>query len=71
MRRVRNEPAPPHGGRECELIRAGHGGMYWRAADGLEVRLAAAEREKDTAKRRATTGFAPGLRAFFGGVFAR
>lgn len=45
--------------------------MYWRAADGLEVRLAAAEREKYTAKRRATTGFAPGLRAFFGGVFAR
>jgi hypothetical protein len=38
----------------------------------LEVRLAAAEREKDTAMRRATTtGFAPGLRAFFGGVFAR
>jgi len=45
--------------------------MYWRAADGLEVRLAAAEREKDTAKRRATTGFAPVVRAFFGGVFAR
>lgn len=44
--------------------------MYWRAADGLEVRLAAGERERDTAKGRAT-GFTPLLRAFFGGVFAR
>ena len=45
--------------------------MYWRSADGMEVRLAAAEREKDTAGSRATPGFALMLRAFFGGVFAR
>jgi hypothetical protein len=45
--------------------------MYWRAADGLEVRLAAAERERDTAKGRMPSGLAPMLRAFLGGVFAR
>jgi hypothetical protein len=45
--------------------------MYWRTADGMEVRLAAAEREKDTAAGRATTGFILVLRALVGGVFAR
>jgi hypothetical protein len=29
--------------RDCELVRAGREGTYWQAADGLVVRLAAAE----------------------------
>ena len=71
MRRQRNEPARPYGGREYELIRAGPEGICWRAADGLEIRLAAAERERDTASERMRSGVTPVVRALFGAVFAR
>ena len=71
MRRARNEPARPQGGREYELVRAGPEGVYWRAADGVEVRLAAAERERDTERRHVRSAVAPVVRALFGVVFAR
>ena len=72
MKRARNEPARPYGGREYELIRAGPEGSYWRA-DGVEVRVAAPEREheREMARRRLRPGVAPVLRALFGAVFAR
>jgi len=45
--------------------------MYWRAADGLEIRLAAGERDRDTKERRASWGVSPAVLAFFSGVWAR
>jgi len=74
MRRQRNEPARPYGGREYELIRAGPEGSCWRAADGVEVRLAAAERERrnpDLAGAHLRLGVSPVVRALFSAVFAR
>jgi hypothetical protein len=73
MRRERNEPARPYGGRAYELIRAGPDGSCWRAADGVEVRLAAAERERDLdfARGHPRPGVTPVVRALFGAVFAR
>ena len=73
MRRERNELARPHGGREYELVRAGPEGVYWRAADGVEVRVAAAERERErrTARRRTRLEISPVMRTLFGAVFAR
>jgi hypothetical protein len=73
MRRERNEPARPHGGRVYELIRAGPDGSCWRAADGVEVRLAAAERERglDFARGHLRAGITPVVRVLFGVVFAR
>ncbi|MEO5765110.1 MAG: hypothetical protein ABIR52_07350 [Casimicrobiaceae bacterium] len=53
------------------MIRAGPEGIYWRAADGVEVRVAAAEREPDAAPRRQRRGVAPVVRLLLGGVFAR
>ena len=70
MRRAK-EPARPYGGREYELIRAGSEGLYWRASDGVEVRVAAAEREPDTARQGRRSGDLPGVRAFIAGVLAR
>ncbi|MET0345567.1 MAG: hypothetical protein ABW218_04835 [Casimicrobiaceae bacterium] len=51
-------------------MRAGPEGVYWRAADGVEVRLAAAERERDMERRHVRSGI-PVVRALFGVVFAR
>ena len=72
MKRARNEPARPYGGHEYELIRAGPHGSYWRA-DGVEVRLAAAERDLDmkSGKSGARAGVAPAVRNLIGAVFAR
>jgi hypothetical protein len=71
MRRARNEPARPYGGHEYELIRAGPEGSCWRAADGIEIRLAASERERGTSRRHSQSGVSPVVRALFGAVFAR
>jgi len=70
MRRAK-EPARPHGGREYELVRGGCGGLCWRARDGVEVRVAAAEREPDLVREDRRSGVSPGVRAFFAGVLAR
>ncbi len=74
MRRAGNEPARPYGGHEYELVRAGPQGVYWRAAHGVLVRVAAAEAERRTASdepRRIASAVAPAVRALFGAVFAR
>jgi hypothetical protein len=42
MKRERREHRKPYGRGDYELHRGG-GGVYWQAANGLEVRLAAAE----------------------------
>jgi hypothetical protein len=44
MKRANMEFARPHGFREFEFVRAGPDGAYWHAADGMVVRVAAAER---------------------------
>ena len=36
--------AEPYGLRDFEFVRAGPDGAYWRRADGMVVRMAAAER---------------------------
>ena len=77
MRRARNEPARPYGGHEYELIHAGPEGSCWRASHGVEVRIAAAEREREqdlsteTVRARIPAGATPAIRALFGAVFAR
>jgi hypothetical protein len=43
MTKLLAELARPRGREDCELIRAGRAGTYWQAADGLIVRLTAAE----------------------------
>ncbi|HET9046071.1 MAG TPA: hypothetical protein VFO33_03865 [Casimicrobiaceae bacterium] len=72
MKRARNEPARPYGGREYEWIRAGPEGSYWRA-DGVEVRVAAPEREREReiARQHLRSGVAIVVRSLFGAVFAR
>jgi hypothetical protein len=36
----------PHGFRDFVFVRAGPDGAYWQRADGMVVRVAAAERER-------------------------
>jgi hypothetical protein len=43
MTRLLEELARPRGREDCELVRAGRTGTYWQTADGLIVRLSAAE----------------------------
>ena len=43
MKREKMKWARPHGIRDFELVRAGPDGAYWQAADGMVVRVAAAE----------------------------
>ena len=45
--------------------------MYWRARDGVVVRVAAGERELETAREDTRSGVSPGVRAFFAAVLAR
>ncbi len=43
MARLMEELQRPYGRDHYELVRAGREGVYWQAADGLIVRLTAAE----------------------------
>lgn len=43
--------APPHG-READVLRAGREGVWWERRDGLQVRLAAPEREASVDRTR-------------------
>jgi hypothetical protein len=47
MKRERREHRKPYGRGDYELHRGGEG-VYWQAASGLEVRLAAAEYPRDS-----------------------
>ena len=53
MTRTLLELAPPRTRDDLELVRDGREGTYWQAADGLVVRVAAAEnaREQEAAQR--------------------
>jgi hypothetical protein len=53
MTRLLEELAPPRARDDLALVRAGREGTYWQAADGLIVRLAAHETDRDavTAQR--------------------
>ena len=66
MRRERFEPARPYGGRNYYLVRAGCEGTYWRAAEGMEIRLAAAEREHGVESEHPALGTIRFMRAFRG-----
>lgn len=46
MKRERREHRKPYGRGDYELHRGGEG-VYWQAASGLEVRLAAAEHPRE------------------------
>lgn len=46
MKRERIEYRQPYGRGDYELLR-GQEGVYWQAGNGLQVRLAAADRERD------------------------
>jgi hypothetical protein len=47
MTRHLEELAPPRARDDLALVRAGREGTYWQAADGLIVRLAAREADRD------------------------
>lgn len=47
MTRHLQEPTPPRTRDDLVLIRAGRQGTYWQAADGLLVRLAAPDKDRD------------------------
>jgi len=53
MTRHLEELAPPRAREDLALVRAGREGTYWQAKDGLIVRVAARERDRDaeTAQR--------------------
>ena len=63
MSRERDEPARPYRGLDYHLVRAGSAGTYWRAAGGMEIRLAAAERERGVASSPSVLGVLPLVRA--------
>ena len=44
MKRAKENFAEPYGLRGFEFVRAGPDGAYWQRADGMVVRMAAAER---------------------------
>jgi len=44
MKRAKADFAEPYGLRDFEFVRAGPEGAYWQRADGMVVRMAAAER---------------------------
>jgi hypothetical protein len=44
MKRAREDFAGPYGLRDFEFVGAGPEGAYWQRADGMVVRMAAAER---------------------------
>ena len=44
MKRSNENFAEPYGLRDFEFVRAGPDGAYWQRADGMVVRMAAAER---------------------------
>ncbi len=46
MKRAKVGFARPHGFRDFEFVRAGPDGAYWQAADGMVVRVAAAEHRR-------------------------
>ena len=49
MTRTLLELAPPRARDDLELVRDGREGTYWQAADGLIVRVAAAEDAREAA----------------------
>jgi len=85
MKRRHTMFTPPRGRSECTCIRSGREGTYWQAADGLVVRLAAAEQASASTSTRieartlpgagrvaaAPRGIARGLARAFGLVFGR
>jgi hypothetical protein len=46
MKRERVEYRKPYGRGDYELLRGGEG-VYWQAGNGLEVRMAAAEHQRE------------------------
>ena len=50
MAKLRAIPARPGARGEWQLVRAGPDGTYWQGSDGLVVRVAAAERERNVAR---------------------
>lgn len=46
MKRAKAGFAEPHGFRDFEFVREGPDGAYWQAADGMVVRVAAAEHRR-------------------------
>jgi hypothetical protein len=46
MKRAKANFARPYGLRDFEFVRAGPDGAYWQRADGMVVRMAAAEGDR-------------------------
>ena len=44
--------APPHGRESPHVLRAGREGVWWERRDGLQIRLAAPEREASVDRTR-------------------
>lgn len=52
MKRMLTEPERPYGRDDLAYVRGGDGGVCLRGRDGLEVRLAAPEREAPVERER-------------------
>lgn len=48
----RHRLAPPHGRESPDVLRAGREGVWWERRDGLQIRVAAAEREASVERTR-------------------
>jgi hypothetical protein len=53
MKRAKEDFAMPYGFRDFEFVRAGPDGAYWQRADGMVVRMAAAEGDRAPPMRKA------------------
>jgi hypothetical protein len=51
MKRLKEDFARPYALRDFEFVRAGPEGAHWRSADGMVVRLAAAEGERSRLRK--------------------
>ena len=43
---------PPHGRESPDVLRAGRDGVWWERRDGLQIRVAASEREPSVERTR-------------------
>ena len=55
MKRAKENFARPYGPRDFEFVRGGPDGAYWVSADGMVVRVAAAEETRVRVRKAAWT----------------
>ncbi len=71
MRRRWAQPECPHRRDDFELIRGGRNGVWWQASDGMQVQVAAPEKEAREAVERGRLSLLGVLLAMIAGGRAR